>query len=58
MMSYDRSDLSVILNVGKDPFSNRRMLFHQPPLFQGERAGFFKKPSGKADFADVVDEPA
>jgi hypothetical protein len=41
VMSNDRSDLGIGLDVGKDSFADYGMVFHMSPLFKSERPGLF-----------------
>ena len=58
MMFDDPRYLPVVIDLGKNPFANRRMLLHLSTLFQGESSRFLKKSGGKPHLSDVVDESA
>src|SRR4051794_39082632 len=55
-MSNDHCDLSVILDVCQDPFSNGRMLFHLTPFIRSECTRLFEKASGQANLSNVVNQ--
>ena len=57
VMTHDARNLSVILDLGKNPFANRGMLLHLSPLVQGESSRLLKKACGQSHLSDVVHEP-
>ena len=58
MVTDDRRDLRVLVDVGEDSLADRRVLLHLASLFEGERARLLQKPRRQPDLADVVNEAA
>ncbi len=58
MVPDDSCDFGVILNVRENPFTDRRVLFHLPPLRQSQRPRLFKQTGRQAYLPHVVDESA
>ncbi len=57
MVTYDLGNLSVVLDLSEDSFTDRAVLLHLSSLFQGQRPGLLKKSSRKTNLPNVVDEP-
>src|SRR5258707_4368562 len=58
VMTDDRCDLGVGVDIGQNSFANLRMALHLAPLVKRKRSRLFEESSGQTDLANVVDQPA
>ena len=58
MVSDDYGNFTVVLNVGKDPLPNGRVLLHLGALFRHKSPGLFEQAGRQSDLADVVYQAA
>src|SRR5579885_3264862 len=58
MVSHDRGNLRVRVDVGADPLADLRVKLHLPALFERQGARLLEETSRKPDLPDVVHEPA
>ena len=58
MVSDDRRDLGVLVDVSKDALANSGVLLHVAALLEGQRPWFLEKPRRQANLPDVMNEAA
>ena len=57
MVTHDRSDLGVVVDLRKNPLADLRVPLHEATLLKRECAWLLEQPGRKPDLADVVNEP-
>ena len=55
MMSNDRGDLGIVVDLRKDPLADLAVRLHEAALLERERARLLQQAGGQADLPDVVD---
>ena len=58
MMSNDRSDLGVVVDLRKDALADLAVRLHEATLLERERTRLLEKAGRQTDLSDVVHEPA
>jgi hypothetical protein len=55
MMTHDRGDFGIVVDVRKDAFADFAMSLHHPPLIECQRSGLFEDAWWQPYLADIVD---